>query len=52
MLLAKVVYLVSFAAITFKGHHTTLLPREGALCDTLWRSKTVSSLYASIIKTG
>ena len=50
--LAKVVYPVSFAAVTFKGHHTTLLPREGALRDTLWCSKTVSDLYACIIKAG
>ena len=52
ILLAKVVDLVSFAAVTFKGHHTTLLPREGALRDTLWHLKTVSNLYACIVKTG
>ena len=51
ILLAKV-YLVSFAAVTFKGHHTTLLPREGTFRDTLWCSKTVSNLYACIIKAG
>ena len=50
--LAKVVYLISFAAVTFKGSHTTLLPREGALCDTLWCLKTVSHLHACIIKAG
>ena len=50
--LAKVVCLVSFAAVTFKGRHATLLPREGGLRGTLWRSKTVSNLYASVIKTG
>ena len=50
ILLAKVIYLVSLAAITFKGHHTILLPREGALRDALWGSKTVSNLYASINK--
>ena len=51
-ILAKVIYLVSLAAVTFKGRHTTLLPRKGALRDTLWCSKTVSNLCACIIKAG